>query len=1184
MRLTWATTLVALLLTSTTLTVAEDIHCDKNKPCEVGCCGINNVCGTGPDYCSKAKCINSCTYKAECNPGKWDSQYFNATKCPLNVCCSSYGFCGTTEEFCGKETVKRPSCSIGSQSVKRVIGYYGSGGATRKCNPMIPEAFPQGIYTHIYFAFGSINPKSFKVEPANAGDEQLYSQLSALKTRDSGQELWLSIGGWAFSDKGSPTATTFSDLVNADEIRQTYFFATLTLFMQTWGFTGIDIDWEYPVDTDRNGRESDFKAYPRFLKRLKSALDNYKYGLSVTLPTSYWYLQHFDLENIEPSVDWFNVMSYDLHGAWDVGNKWTGAFVGAHTNLTEIKTSLDLLWRNKVSPSKVVLGLAFYGRSVTLASPSCSEPGCPYLSAGDAGCSGEAGILFNSEISDLIRDKKLRPKLYKDAAIKTIQWNDDQWVSYDDRDTWKLKANFLKSQCLSGVLVWAVDYDDDKHSYSNGLAAALGIKVNVDSGSGLTIKLPDKKDEPKDFCYFTNCGQTCPSGYTEIIRGDKDSQIMMDGTECLPGQNQVQTLCCPKSSKVPECRWRGYQGNGHCPVGCNAGEIAVGTHHNGCEKSGWQTACCDATESTGPWSKCAWTDDCFDDNDSTCDKGFSTFVVGSRGGFGGQRTCKEGTKYNYCCTETPKAFKECEWVGHEVTFRNSQACSNACPHGSTRIAAQDISTTYSSSDNLAHTDNCNYGFEAYCCAGDKESDKDERSIIEYQDNVAKEFDYALRKFLRDPVCPDEEIEFGSDDGPSGEDEPSSEGDLSTRNLVHGRATDNSAVLGTLVDTMGVWVTSQNPRQDLTDIYNRDVDEAGYGDTVANLTTFDQLLYQNDWNGRPRYSGRLVARMALCNLAGSKEGLSNLATVPEALCELPSNSISEAPRGDIQPRTINVAVMTNRGGPGNAQPSAAYILKAIAMGHLSLHYMRWLPYNSRPGQVPQVILEVAYWIGPSPGVEDPANSYRIRYRDQTHVNAVDRWVVFHLHIPLNANTFWTERNGVNNYYLGVSSFGMYHSQGVRRPGPSGGYRGPIDYRAEWRYSTSYDRTGTLNTGAFVNYNERREPFNCRLPASGPAPGPVFYLGRDYTAQIQDLETIGRHADLARLINQFGMQLHQQGVFRSANLARIWPVAANGNLPTAGSNWGRRQYRPRNQAFHTNFDVNGARVSNVQNADP
>lgn len=366
-----------------------DTYCDASTACEVGCCGVNNVCGTGPDYCSDEKCINSCTYKAECNPGDWDEVYFNASSCPLNVCCSKYGFCGTTEQFCSDDSVTRPSCDVDSQSITRVIGYYASGGASRTCDGMIPQSFPQGVYSHINFAFGSIDPDTFKVGPATDADEALYPALRALQTRDLSQELWLSIGGWTFSDANQPTATTFSDLVNADITYQNVFFASLTLYMMTWGFTGVDIDWEYPAADDRNGRETDHANLPIFLANLKDALDEYKYGLSLTLPTSYWYLQHFDLAAIEPSVDWFNYMSYDLHGTWDIGSEWTGAYLNAHTNLTEIETALDLLWRNDIPSSKVNLGLAFYGRSFTLASASCSEPGCAYLSAGDAGsCSG----------------------------------------------------------------------------------------------------------------------------------------------------------------------------------------------------------------------------------------------------------------------------------------------------------------------------------------------------------------------------------------------------------------------------------------------------------------------------------------------------------------------------------------------------------------------------------------------------------------------------------------------------------------------------------------------------------------------------------------------------------------------------------------------------------------------------
>ena len=36
-------------------------------------------------------------------------------------------------------------------------------------------------------------------------------------------------------------------------------------------------------------------------------------------------------------------MTYDFHGVWDKPNKWVGLYLNAHTNLTEIKDSIDLL-------------------------------------------------------------------------------------------------------------------------------------------------------------------------------------------------------------------------------------------------------------------------------------------------------------------------------------------------------------------------------------------------------------------------------------------------------------------------------------------------------------------------------------------------------------------------------------------------------------------------------------------------------------------------------------------------------------------------------------------------------------------------------------------------------------------------------------------------------------------------
>jgi chitinase len=88
------------------------------------------------------------------------------------------------------------------------------------------------------------------------------------------------------------------------------FITGLIKFMDTYGFDGVDLDWEYPQADDRGGSESDTANYVSLVKDMRTAFGS-KYGITVTLPTSYWYLQHFDLVGMQSSVDWFNLMSYD---------------------------------------------------------------------------------------------------------------------------------------------------------------------------------------------------------------------------------------------------------------------------------------------------------------------------------------------------------------------------------------------------------------------------------------------------------------------------------------------------------------------------------------------------------------------------------------------------------------------------------------------------------------------------------------------------------------------------------------------------------------------------------------------------------------------------------------------------------------------------------------------------------
>lgn len=129
-------------------------------------------------------------------------------------------------------------------------------------------------------------------------------------------------------------------------------------------------------------------------------------GITFTVPSSYWYLRWFDLPALLPHVTSINVMTYDLHGVWDKYNP-IGNIVQGHTNLTEIKLAMDLLWRNDIPPGKVILGLGFYGRAFQLQDKSCTSVGCEFAGASTKGpCTGEGGILGYFEIMDILNDKK----------------------------------------------------------------------------------------------------------------------------------------------------------------------------------------------------------------------------------------------------------------------------------------------------------------------------------------------------------------------------------------------------------------------------------------------------------------------------------------------------------------------------------------------------------------------------------------------------------------------------------------------------------------------------------------------------------------------------------------------------------------------------------------------------------
>ncbi|KAF9888672.1 hypothetical protein FE257_008430 [Aspergillus nanangensis] len=684
---------------SSSLLRRDDYTCGPGRPCKnSACCGASGNCGYGPIYCGGG-CTSNCDASAEC--GQF-SKPTNKT-CPLNTCCSQYGFCGTLEgqshvdespgmfltsvEYCGKGCQsncelhpKPPGGSPQNKVLSKIIGYYEAWNARSKCHQTLPTDLPLDALTHLNYAFAYISPDTLQITTMDAATPaSLFDDLAALKVTKPHLQIFVSIGGWTFSDNDTATQPLFGNIARSDSNRQKFADNTLT-FLNLYGFDGVDLDWEYPGAPDRGGKPDDTKNYVQLVKTLRDTFDKSgrKLGITFTAPSSYWYMRWFDLPGMLQYADWMNFMTYDIHGVWDSTNP-IGAIIQGHTNLTEIKLAAELLWRVEIQPSQVALGFGFYGRAFTLANPACTTPGCPFSGGAKPG-------------DVLSKHKDIKVMHDTEAAVKYFSWDSTQWISYDDAETFKQKTDWANDLGLAGSLIWASDLDDYTWSAHKALTGKSNIgkpvaalydnqqqslvdTINTDLGHAC-YKFPDSVDFDKIQV------SACSSGYVRVGY-DKDGQDCKDG-EC------GKPICCRKDSGLKNCQWRG--GGKDCNGQCHAGEVKIsgsswggtpGESGTGRCNRGGKAFCCEMGLYSTLADKCYWTGG----NNNPCKKDEQSVAhMWDHSGWG--TVFSHGS--DYCCPKSqPMPFTGCHWVGQ------GDCADNTCDNTEVTLLTDDRGDSYS---------------------------------------------------------------------------------------------------------------------------------------------------------------------------------------------------------------------------------------------------------------------------------------------------------------------------------------------------------------------------------------------------------------------------------------------------------------------------------------------------------
>ncbi|WP_299018068.1 glycosyl hydrolase family 18 protein [uncultured Photobacterium sp.] len=278
-----------------------------------------------------------------------------------------------------------------------------------------------------------------------------------------GVKVMASLGGWSMSKH-------FPEMA-ADPTKKARFMADLDKLMAL-GFDGIDIDWEYPGTGGMNfkGNPEDYANFELLMEDIRKRIGPNKL-LTAAFSASTAKLEGFNWSRLSSSMDYFNMMTYDLNGGW---SNVAGHNAPLYPYPEEEYAGLNLdhlrnwMAAKGIPSNKINFGAAFYGRGVQTTEAQA------YVGAPTDKRTVNFSVDGPTESAvDLDNWKVFEGQPNYNYIVKTPGW-EHKWdanaevpyaikgkyfLSYDDVPAIEKKAQYIVDNNLGGVIVWQVHGD-----------------------------------------------------------------------------------------------------------------------------------------------------------------------------------------------------------------------------------------------------------------------------------------------------------------------------------------------------------------------------------------------------------------------------------------------------------------------------------------------------------------------------------------------------------------------------------------------------------------------------------------------------------------------------------------------------------------------------------------------------
>ncbi|KAI9776126.1 MAG: hypothetical protein M1835_005600 [Candelina submexicana] len=318
-----------------------------------------------------------------------------------------------------------------------------------------PSSLNFSCISHVFYAFAWVRPDG------NLSDEWADSHIEVdgtrgclrafalLKQRYSYVKLILSIGG------GGAASQYFALVASNQTARHTFAYSARQL-IDSYGFDGIDVDWEHPSD------EVQGVNYIHLLAAIRSYIPAPRYIVTSALPAGEWALRYINLGFAASYLDYINVMTYDFSGPWvdSTGHQaqlFTPSQPHSPAAVTSCDSAVNYMRSQGVPPNKILLGIPLYGRSFL----GTNNVGQLY-----SGHGGEEGTFDYKDLPRTGAQEFVDPSVGAAYCVG----GDGGFVTYDTTQTVGQKADYATQNGLGGLFYWT------------GTADARGSRSLIETG------------------------------------------------------------------------------------------------------------------------------------------------------------------------------------------------------------------------------------------------------------------------------------------------------------------------------------------------------------------------------------------------------------------------------------------------------------------------------------------------------------------------------------------------------------------------------------------------------------------------------------------------------------------------------------------------------------------------------